>query len=54
MELSLPDDVRVGESLQQADLSHDAVLIHVVLVDLHHHHLTGGVVHDLRERGAFV
>ena len=35
----LPDDVGVRELLQEADLSDDAVLVDVVLVDLHHHHL---------------
>lgn len=45
----LPDDVGVGEFLQQADLSYDAVLVHVVLVDLHHHHLPAGGVHHLKD-----
>lgn len=50
-ELSLPDNVGMGEFLKQADLSHNAVLVHVVLIDLDHHHFTGGVVHDLQYRG---
>ena len=42
-----PDDVGVGELLQQADLTDDAVLVHVVLVDLYHHYLPCGTVHHL-------
>ena len=45
----LPDDVGVGEFLQQADLSYDAVLVHVIFVDLHHHHLPTGAVHHLKD-----
>lgn len=44
----LPDDVGVGEFLQQADLSYDAVLVHVVFVDLHHRYLPTGAVHHLK------
>lgn len=46
-----PDDVGVGEFLQQADLSYDAVLVHVIFVDLHHHHLPTGAVHHLKDIG---
>lgn len=35
-----PDNVRVGQLLQQADLTYNHLLVHVVLVDLHHHHFT--------------
>lgn len=45
----LPNDVGVGEFLQKADLSYDAVLVHIVFVDLHHHHLSTGVVHHLKD-----
>lgn len=47
----VPDDVGVGEFLQQADLTHDAVLVHVVFVNLHHRHLATGVVHHLKDIG---
>lgn len=47
----LPDDVRVGELLQQADLSYNAVLVHVVFVDLHHHHFPTGAVNHLQDIG---
>lgn len=45
----LPNDVGVGELLQKANLSYDAVLVHVVFVDLHHHHLPIGDVHHLKD-----
>ena len=48
--VSPPDDVGMREFLQQADLSDDAVLVHVVLVDLHHRHLPGCAVHYLSDR----
>ena len=47
----IPDDVGVREFLQEADLSYDAVLVHVILVDLHHHHLPTGAVHHLKDIG---
>lgn len=37
--------------LQEADLSDDGVLVHVLLVDLHDHHFARGVVHHLRNKG---
>lgn len=47
----LPDNVGVGELLQQADLSYYAVLVHIVFVDLHHHHLPTTVVNHLKGSG---
>ncbi len=45
----LPDDVGVGELLQQADLSNNAVLVYVVFVDFHYHHLSTGAVNHLKD-----
>ena len=44
---TVPDYVGMGEFLQQTDLSYDAVLVHVILIDLHHHDLTSGAVNHL-------
>lgn len=46
----LPDDVGVGELLQQADLTHYHLLIHIILVDLYHHHFTSSSVGHLEPR----
>lgn len=45
----LPNNVGVGEFLQKTDLSYDAVLVNIIFVDLHHHHLATGVVHNLQD-----
>lgn len=47
----IPDDVGVGELLQQTDLSYNAVLVHVVFVDLHHHYLLTSAVNHLKDIG---
>lgn len=45
-----PDDVGVGQLLQQADLTHYHLLVHIVLVDLHHHHFTSSSLGHLEPR----
>lgn len=41
----------MGQFLQQADLSNDAVLVHIIFVDLYHHNLPSGAVHYLKDSG---
>lgn len=50
----LPDDVGVGELLQQADLAHNPLLVSIVLVNLDHHGLcprTRSNLPEAREEG---
>lgn len=50
----VPDDVGVREFLQQTYLSHDAVLVHIIFIDLDHHHLPTGAVHHLKCVGKMI
>lgn len=47
----LPDDVGVGELLQQADLAHNPFLVGIVLVNLDHHGLCPRTRSNLPEAG---
>lgn len=45
----IPDDVGVGELLQQTDFSHHAVLVHIIFVDFYHHYLLTSAVNHLKD-----